>query len=51
MSKKRKVYSGTIPVVPSHQIHLNINHLERGQYTLKIMHQNKVIKQTTFRKK
>lgn len=49
--KKYKVYSGALEVEPLKQIYLNINHLAEGVYTLKITHKNKVIKQTTFKKK
>lgn len=50
MKKKRKVYSGALEIEPFKQIYLNINHLSKGVYTLKITHKNKVIKQTTFKK-
>lgn len=50
MSKKKKVYSGVIEAFPNKEIRLNVNHLEKGQYILKIMYKNKVIQQTTFKK-
>jgi len=50
MSNKRKIYTGKVELEPFIQIYLNINHLAKGIYTLKITHENKVIKQTTFKK-
>lgn len=50
MKKKRETYTGNIEIKPFQQIYLNINHLEKGVYILKITHQNKIIKQTTFKK-
>jgi hypothetical protein len=51
MKKKRDAYTGNVEIEPFKQIYLNINHLSDGIYTLKITHQNKIIKQTTFKKK
>jgi hypothetical protein len=48
--RKRKLYSGELKGIPGKQILLNINYLAKGMYTLKITHNNKIIKQTTFRK-
>ncbi|WP_186987596.1 hypothetical protein [Constantimarinum furrinae] len=48
--KKRKLYLGELEGIPNRQILLNINFLDKGRYTLKITHNNKIIKQTTFRK-
>ena len=39
--KNEKVYDGMIDGFPKHKIHLNV---------LKIMHKNKLIKKTTFKK-
>ncbi len=50
MKKKPISFKGGLEKVPEHQIYLNINHLENGTYILKIMHNNKVIKSTTFQK-
>ncbi|MDN3724751.1 hypothetical protein QRD02_10175 [Aequorivita sp. SDUM287046] len=47
---KRKQYSGSLGIVPGKQIYLNINNLAKGIYTLKIMLNNKVIKEVTFKK-
>ncbi len=48
--KKEKQYSGNLEIVPGKQIFLNINNLAAGIYTLKIMLNNKVIKEVTFKK-
>jgi hypothetical protein len=50
MSKKKKVYSGAIETFPNKEILLNVNRLEEGWYSLKILYKNKVIKQVTFKK-
>jgi|GEM_PF-732670 len=50
MKKKRLIHSGDLPTMPSERIFLNVNYLKNGVYTLNIMHQNKVIKQITFKK-
>jgi hypothetical protein len=51
MKKKQDGLEGTLEEFPENQIFLNINYLEDGQYRLNIMHRNKIIKQTTFKKK
>jgi hypothetical protein len=48
--KKNKQYSGDLEIVPGKQIFLNINNLATGIYTLKIMLNNKVIKEVIFKK-
>ncbi|MBU2930136.1 hypothetical protein [Winogradskyella psychrotolerans] len=50
MVKKTNSIKGEIDRFPEYQIYLNVNHLEKGTYTLKITHKNKVIKTTTFKK-
>jgi hypothetical protein len=50
MSKKPKKYLGDLPPVPGTEIYLNINKLAQGDYTLKIIKDNKVILKTTFKK-
>ena len=42
---------GTLDSFPEKQIYLNINHLKDGNYVLKIIHKNKIIKKTRFNKK
>jgi hypothetical protein len=48
--KKTKQYSGKLEIVPGKQIFLNINNLAKGIYTLRIMLNNKVVKEITFKK-
>lgn len=36
--------------MPNYEIYLNVNALQEGEYELKIIHKNKVIKKTTFKK-
>jgi uncharacterized protein (DUF2141 family) len=50
MKKKRTTYEGDIDQITTKEINLNINYLQPGTYVLKIMHKNKVIKKTTFKK-
>lgn len=50
MNDKKKTFTGNIDQIPKHKIYLNVNHLEKGEYTLKIVFKNKVIKKTTFKK-
>lgn len=48
---KKKTYLGTVKKIETNKIYININHLEKGHYKLKIVHKNKVIKSTYFTKK
>lgn len=51
MPKKRKYhFVGHLENLPSQKIYLNINHLEEGLYELQIIHKNKIVKKTTFKK-
>jgi hypothetical protein len=50
MPKKSKTFNGKIESLPKHNIYLNVNHLEQGEYILKIIHKNKVIKLIRFNK-
>ncbi len=51
MSKKKVVgYEAQIKKLPDKKIFLNINAMEKGDYELNIIHQNKLIKKTTFKK-
>lgn len=50
MQKSPKKYFGNLPVLPSREIYLNINKLENGEYILKIIDKNKVIKNLRFKK-
>lgn len=47
---KPKKYEGKLPELPSSEIYLNIDHLEEGIYELKIIHKNKIIHKTSFKK-
>lgn len=47
---RKTVYEGNIEKIESKKIYLNINHLEKGNYKLKIVHKNKVINTTRFKK-
>ncbi|CAN0604274.1 unnamed protein product [Ectocarpus sp. 12 AP-2014] len=50
MKQKDESLNGTLDSFPEKQIYLNINHLKDGTYVLKIMHKNKLIKKTIFKK-
>ncbi|WP_201739460.1 hypothetical protein [Dokdonia sinensis] len=47
---KPKKYEGKLPALPSAEIYLNVDHLEKGEYTLKIIQKNKLITKTIFKK-
>jgi hypothetical protein len=47
---KNKQYETTVEKFFTKTIYLNVNHLEKGEYTLNIVYKNKVIKKTTFKK-
>jgi len=51
MPQKKIVYESRINQLPSNKIYLNINKMEKGDYELNIVSQNKLIKKTTFKKK
>lgn len=48
--KKTHNYTGEIEKFPSTKVYLNVNYLEKGNYELHIIHKNKLIKKTTFKK-
>jgi len=48
--KRKNIYKGSLDEIPKNKIYLNINHLKNGAYILKIMHKNKLIKETHFKK-
>ena len=50
MSIKRKTYTGSINWIPGTQIFLDVNKLQDGNYTLKIVQNKKLIKEVTFKK-
>ena len=49
--KKVKQSEGYLKRLSTHNIFINVNYLEKGNYNLKIVHKNKVIKSTHFTKK
>lgn len=49
MHKNDKIYKGIVPAMPSHKIYLNINQLQDGEYELRIINKNKLIKKTRFK--
>lgn len=51
MLKKPVKYESKIEELPSNKIYINVNKMEKGDYELNIINQNKVIKKTTFKKK
>jgi len=50
MSKKTIRYESKIDHLPSNKIYINVNNMEKGNYEINIIHQNKLIKKTTFKK-
>jgi hypothetical protein len=51
MTKKKTMdYGAKLESLPDKKIYLNINHIEKGNYELNIIHHNKLIKKTTFKK-
>ena len=49
--KKNHNYISELKQFPSTKVYLNVNYLEEGNYELHIIHKNKLIKKTTFKKK
>lgn len=47
---KKKRYEGMLQKVPEFEIFLNVNHLAKGKYQLKIVNKRRVIKSTHFTK-
>ncbi len=50
MAKDIYAVEGDIEHTVTQTIYLNVNHLDKGIYTLNIIHKNKIIKKTTFKK-
>lgn len=50
-NKKPLKYSGQLETLPSKTIFINVNHLDKGSYELHIVHKNKLILKTNFKKK
>ena len=52
MSKKESLkYEANINQFLDKKIYINVNHLEKGDYELRIINKNKLIVKTTFKKK
>ena len=51
MSQKKLIYESKIELFPSNKIYINVNQMEKGDYELNIINQNRLIKKTTFKKK
>jgi hypothetical protein len=51
MPKKQIKYEAKIDKLPSNKVYINVNHLEKGDYELNIINENKLISKTTFKKK
>jgi hypothetical protein len=51
MSKKKPThYKGELESLPEKKIYINVNHLEKGDYQLDIIHKNKVLTKAAFKK-
>jgi len=48
---KKKIFHVDLDYIPNNEIFININKLDKGHYLLNIIHENKIIKRVTFRKK
>ena len=52
MSKKENAkYEANINQFLDKKIYINVNHLEKGDYELRVINKNKLIVKTTFKKK
>lgn len=51
MPQKKVTYETKIEQLPSNKIFINVNNMEKGDYEINIINQNKLIKKTTFTKK
>ena len=43
-------YEGNLEKLPQKKIYINVNYLEKGNYELYIIHNNKLIIKTSFKK-
>lgn len=50
MTKKKFHYEAYLHQIPSQKIRLHIEHLDNGYYELQIVHHNKILKTTSFKK-
>lgn len=51
MAQKKITYEAKIDHFPTNKIYINVNNMEKGDYEINIINQNKLIKKTTFKKK
>ncbi|WP_396147465.1 hypothetical protein [Flavobacterium sp.] len=51
MPQKKITYESKIEQLPFNKIYINVKNMEKGDYELNIINQNKLIKKTTFKKK
>ncbi len=49
--ENKRSWTGKLPLLSKQVIYMNINALQNGEYILKIVHENKIIEEFTFRKK
>ena len=47
---KKNRYEGQMEQIRNYKIYLNVNHLKKGHYQLKIIHKGRIIKNTNFTK-
>ncbi len=50
MTKKKFHYEAYLHQMPTQKIRINIDKLDSGNYELNIVHKNKILKTTTFKK-
>jgi hypothetical protein len=50
MKRETESWTGDVKGILQHKIYLNVCHLKKGFYELKIINKNKVLKRTTFKK-
>ncbi|MEA1787331.1 hypothetical protein U1E44_14610 [Arenibacter sp. GZD96] len=50
MAKRKFHYEAYLHQIPSQKIRLNIDNLDDGSYELNVVHKNKILKTTTFKK-
>lgn len=48
--KSNHTYEGDLEKFPSTKVYLNVNYLEKGNYELHIIHKDRLIKKTNFKK-
>jgi predicted thioesterase len=51
MPLKKVTYKSDIDRFPSNKIYINVKNMEKGDYEIHIVHNNKVINKSTFVKK